>query len=250
MSRKKTSQKTGGPKTEEGRKRSAMNALRHGVLSEKMIVLQSEKMEYYDKLRREYYEELQPVGVMEAELVDEMIWAKWRQRRCITAETASIDMQMDDEAKNLRPDIEDALRTANAIKTLSNESNDLAHLSRYETRFHRMFHRAFRQLLELQDRRKRDGQAIENKQPEPPEQKLPNEPGPLVGRALACGGLKPANQHSKLKVIAAGDEFPPPADSRKLTSHPRTWKPQNCSHTPMSNVQLTDFPQSLRCLAP
>jgi hypothetical protein len=165
MSRRKSTPKTtsaaGGPKTVEGRKRSAMNALRHGVLSDKMIVLQSEKQEYYDKLRREYYEELNPVGLMEAELVDEMIWAKWRQRRCIIAETATIDMQMDDEAAKLRPDIEDALRSAHAIRTISNESNDLAHLSRYETRFHRMFHRAFRQLLELQDRRKRDGQTIE-----------------------------------------------------------------------------------------
>ncbi|HET8550542.1 MAG TPA: hypothetical protein VFL57_21170 [Bryobacteraceae bacterium] len=187
--------RTGGPKTEAGRGKSAANSMRHGVLSNKMIVLQSESNEEYEHLKQSYYEELQPVGLMESELVDEMIWAKWRQRRAITCETAAIDQQMDAEAEDIEEiiiHIDDSTRTAHAIQTLANESNDLALLNRYETRFHRLYHRAFRQLLELQDRRLRlgerapvapalDVQPVESAKPRPAPHprnaKLPNEPG-------------------------------------------------------------------------
>jgi hypothetical protein len=182
--------KKSGPKTEEGRRKSAANSTRHGILSNKAIVLQSESNDEFEDLKRRYYESLVPVGLIESELVDEMILAKWRQRRTITCETATIDNQMDIEAEKLATttiDIDDATRTAHAIQTLANESNDLALLSRYETRFHRMYHRALKQLLDLQDRRKRDGQPVETKKPapapEPENTKLPNEPrSPLSER--------------------------------------------------------------------
>jgi hypothetical protein len=181
----------GGPRTEAGKNKSKWNSMSHGVLSNKMIVLQSESDAEYEHLKQSYYGDLQPVGLMESELVDEMIWAKWRQRRAITTETATIDKQMDKDAKKVEReiiDIDDHTRTACAIQTLANESNDLALLNRYETRFHRIYHRAFRQLLELQDRRKGDGQPVETKPPAPaPEakkQKLPNEPfhPPVAGK--------------------------------------------------------------------
>jgi hypothetical protein len=179
--------KKGGPTTEAGRRKSSANATRHGVLSNKAIVLQSESNEEFEDFKRKYYDSLNPVGFIESELVDEMILAKWRQRRTITCETATIDNQMDIEAEKLAAatiDIDDATRTAHAIQTLANESNDLALLSRYETRFHRMYHRALKQLLDLQDRRKRDGQTVETKAPAPSPQSenanLPNElPAPL-----------------------------------------------------------------------
>jgi hypothetical protein len=188
----------GGPKTEEGRKRSARNAVRHGVLSNKMIVLQSESTEEYEELKRDYYDSLQPANFMERELVDEMIWAKWRQRRSITSETAAIDLQMDRDAKKLEqvvPGVDDSTRTAQAIKTLTDESGELALLSRYETRLSRMYHRALDKLLALQDRRRGEAPPAENKQPAPAsdaqKQKLPNElqPRPVAVEKVIPTGL-------------------------------------------------------------
>ncbi|HET8549256.1 MAG TPA: hypothetical protein VFL57_14680 [Bryobacteraceae bacterium] len=216
--------RSGGPQTHAGKQRSAGNATRHGVLSNKMIVLQSECHEEYEHLRASYYGELQPVGVMESELVDEMIWAKWRQRRAITCETATIDLQMDaeaDEVEQTITDIDDSTRTAHAIRTLANESRDLDLLNRYETRFHRMFHRAFRQLLELQDRRRRDGQPVETKELtpalEPENKKLPNEqPGAPARAAALPENVNLPNEQPKPGPVPV----PNTGQTRRRTPHP------------------------------
>jgi hypothetical protein len=173
---KESRPRSGGPRTLEGRERSSNNSRRHGILSEKIVVLQSESQDDYRQLRRSYYEELRPVGIIEKDLVDDMVWAKWRQLRAMTVETGAIDKQMDDQKEYWEdrcPTVDCETRTAHAIKTLVDESNDLQHLSRYETRFHRMYHRSLRLLVELQERRRRDGQAIEP--PEAEKQNLPNE---------------------------------------------------------------------------
>jgi hypothetical protein len=163
-----------------------------------MIVLQSESREEYEELKRDYYDSLQPANFMERELVDEMIWAKWRQRRSITSETAAIDLQMDRDAKKLEqvvPGVDDSTRTAQAIKTLTDESGELALLSRYETRLSRMYHRALDKLLALQDRRRGEAPPAENKQPAPAsdaqKQKLPNElqPRPVAVEKVIPTGL-------------------------------------------------------------
>jgi hypothetical protein len=201
MNKSKTDAKNGlgGPTSDEGKQRSAANALRHGVLSNKMIVLQSESKAEFEDLKHNYYESLQPANYMEAELVDEMIWAKWRQRRSITSETAAIDMQMDLEKKKVEQkifEIDDSTRTAHAIQSLVNESKDLALYSRYETRLSRMYHRAWDKLLAMQERRRSETQVVETEAqvvetedpapaPQPENKKLPNEPGNGAGSSLS-----------------------------------------------------------------
>src|ERR671933_78538 len=90
--------RSGGPRTEEGKAKSSANSVRHGILSEKIVVLQSEHPEVYNQLKRNYYDSLEPVGFLECELVDDMVWAKWRQMRSVRVETATIDERMDVEA--------------------------------------------------------------------------------------------------------------------------------------------------------
>jgi hypothetical protein len=183
--------KPGGPKTDEGKARSAGNSVRHGVLSEKIVVLQSENPETYNQLRRNYFDALQPVGFLECDLVEDIVWSKWRQIRAMRVETAAIDERMDLDAEYWErqcPTVDPDTRTAHAIKTLVDESNDLQHLSRYETRFHRMYHRSLRQLLELQERRKRDGATA-------PEQPLyPTVEPETETESRSSGSVQPAAQ--------------------------------------------------------
>jgi hypothetical protein len=148
---------------------------------------------------------LRPVGLLETGLVEEMVWAKWRQMRAIRVETATIDERMDDEStywEEVCPNVDDDTRTAHAVKSLVDDSNDLQHLSRYETRFHRMFHRSLRQLLELQEKRRRDGQPVETTtpapEPEPEKVKLPNEQ-PAVA---------PRNFHARQDRLQPRDPVP------------------------------------------
>jgi hypothetical protein len=197
--------RSGGPRTEEGRAKSSGNSQRHGVLSDKIVVLQSENAAAYNELRRNYYDSLKPVGFLETQLVDDIVWSKWRQMRAMRVETAAIDEQMDVDASFWErecPTVDSGTRTSHAIKTLVDESNDLQHLSRYETRFHRMYHRSLRQLLELQEKRRLDGAGSETPEPapapsEPENINLPNEQPasePPVDFAAAPDGFTPRNR--------------------------------------------------------
>jgi hypothetical protein len=120
-------QRSGGPRTEEGKVNSSANSQRHGILSEKIVVLQSENPEAYNQLRRNYFDSLAPVGFLECDLVEDIVWSKWRQMRAMRVETATIDEQMDRQAgywQRVCPTVDSATRTCHAMKTLV-ESNDL-----------------------------------------------------------------------------------------------------------------------------
>jgi len=176
-----SSARRGGPVTEAGKRRSSLNAQRHGLLSS-ALVLHNEDPAHFDHFRRMYLETFQPVGFLELELLDEMVAARWRQRRLWTLETAAVDYEMDIQREESPEDVDhldQPTRTARAIKVLTAESSELQNYNRYESRFHRMYHRALNTLLELQDRRKRDGQPVGNTElsdplPEPASN-LPNE---------------------------------------------------------------------------
>ena len=156
--------RSGGPKTPEGKKRSAANSRTHGILSESIAVLQSESEADWEELLNGYVEEMKPVGFLEARLVQQMAWAEWRQIRAIRVESAAIDRQMDlDDREKWRtdcPTVDDHTRTSYAVQKLVDDSATLQHLSRYETRFNRMYHRALTQLLDLQEKRRHDGAGV------------------------------------------------------------------------------------------
>jgi hypothetical protein len=128
------------------------NARKHGILSNATI-LANEDPKAYRKLMRDHLRHFKPVGPIEKEIVREMVQAKWRQHRVWDAETASIDMQMHLEQGETMAKFErfdEPSRTAHAIKTLSNKSNEMHVYSRYETRHHRMYYRCLNALLNLQ----------------------------------------------------------------------------------------------------
>ena len=92
--------KSNGPKTPEGKAISSANSLRHGMTA-KCILLTNEDPEAYTKLAEAYYEKFQPADDVERDLVDEMIVAKWRQRRDWSNEAALFDLEMDRQTKQL-----------------------------------------------------------------------------------------------------------------------------------------------------
>ena len=58
--------KSRGPKTAEGRARSAQNALKHGMRAQKHLVLPDEDAAEFDALEAALVEELAPVGALQA----------------------------------------------------------------------------------------------------------------------------------------------------------------------------------------
>jgi len=84
---KLTTRRSGGPRTELGKKRASRNALKNGLYS-KVFLLPSESGSDYERFFAEQFEDWQPVGARERLLVEEMASTKWRKRRFLLAERA------------------------------------------------------------------------------------------------------------------------------------------------------------------
>jgi hypothetical protein len=88
-----------GPTTAAGKQRAAMNALRHGLLSQALL-LPGESADDLDELRRGLVEQLQPVGAFETLLVDRIVSCWWRLRRVLAAEGGVFARQIANTRRN------------------------------------------------------------------------------------------------------------------------------------------------------
>ncbi|HEY3454500.1 MAG TPA: hypothetical protein VGK64_07835 [Bryobacteraceae bacterium] len=76
-----------GPRTEEGRAKSALNAVKTG-LTGRTVLLPSDDTAEYDRHVAAFHDEYQPVGLQECELVQSIADTFWRLRRIPILETA------------------------------------------------------------------------------------------------------------------------------------------------------------------
>jgi hypothetical protein len=73
--------KSSGPKTPEGKARSAQNALKHGLRAQKHIVLPGEDAAAFQALEAAVIEELAPEGALQSVLAQRIVAAAWRLSR-------------------------------------------------------------------------------------------------------------------------------------------------------------------------
>jgi hypothetical protein len=78
----------GGPKTPEGKARSRMNGLVHGLRAETLVVLPGESEEKFRRRLEGWFGELAPHGEIERYYAEAAVASSWRRDRCIRAETA------------------------------------------------------------------------------------------------------------------------------------------------------------------
>lgn len=74
-----------GPRSEEGKKKSAMNALTHGMTAESPV-LPTEDSGRFDALRSRMIKDLAPKGALEEQLAEEIVDLTWRLTRARTLE--------------------------------------------------------------------------------------------------------------------------------------------------------------------
>jgi len=127
--------KSRGPKTLEGKQRSSRNARKHGITS-KTLTTDPQSAAEFHALTAEYVADLRPASPAELSLVEQMADATIRRQLAWAAET---------EAWNRALAAHDGCM-ATSFQSLA-ESNELARILRYETRFERQYHRALDQLL-------------------------------------------------------------------------------------------------------
>jgi hypothetical protein len=78
---RKNGAKSRGPKTSEGKTRSAQNALKHGLRAQKYVVLPEEDAVEFGDLEAAMIEELAPVGTLQTVLARRVAVAAWRLAR-------------------------------------------------------------------------------------------------------------------------------------------------------------------------
>jgi hypothetical protein len=160
--------KSRGPVTEQGKLASSRNAFKHGLLSE-TVLLYGEEEETFHAFNLQFIAALQPANAVEEDLVNTMAVARWRRMRIWNLEKTTLELQMDREHdKNPSPACTPEILASLAFTALADNSRSLDLINRYESRYDRQYHRAFRSLRDLR----------KNPQPTPPADAA--EPGPAA----------------------------------------------------------------------
>jgi hypothetical protein len=151
---RQNAQHSTGPKTEEGKKVSALNALRDGFNSP-VDVLPHEDMLAYLGLRKEFKETWQPKGAYEERLVQTMTSQQWRLLRCASIENSMFALGHATLGDKL-PDVDDAAihATLTAARSFMANPRALDTLSRHEYRINRIYQNTLKELLQVQSMRK------------------------------------------------------------------------------------------------
>jgi hypothetical protein len=184
-------QKSTGPRSSNGKSRSAQNALQHG-LTATTLVLPDEDEAAWVALRERMFHYFDPISILEEELVEDLVRVLWRLRRVPQVEAgifqeahhrAAIDgmkealhrMEMDsiddvfpptEEVKKMRQQVADAESalpltvSARGFWQDAQGPNMLGKLTRYETCLENRFHRLLRELERLQAQRV-EGEVVE-----------------------------------------------------------------------------------------
>ena len=182
--------KSKGPKTPEGKQRSRLNAIRHG-LAARTVCLTKEDRPIFEAVVEAYTNRFQPADDIEEDLIEQMVVAKWKQRRCWAMETAALTLEMHRGRPLVKAqfgEIDEVTRQTIAFMSLSEKDDFLKVLARYESSYRRAYHRALKDLRDLQAERKAN---------------LPNEP------------TEPPESHAKhddLDEIELPEDVPPPFD--------------------------------------
>src|SRR5579864_2901030 len=83
---KSNAQKSTGPRTAAGKQRSSLNALRHGLTGQ-TIVLPTEDHAAYQRHSQSFLTEYKPSGATETQLVQSLLDTSWQLNRAAAVET-------------------------------------------------------------------------------------------------------------------------------------------------------------------
>ena len=137
---RENAQHSTGPKTQAGKQRSSLNALRHGLTGQ-IVVMPTEDLQAYQSHLNSFNDEYHPKGATQAHLVQALADASWRLNRVAALETNLLSLAA----------VGDPLADAMAIAaSLESQSKALANLSMHSQRLSRQFERTVAQLRDLQ----------------------------------------------------------------------------------------------------
>jgi hypothetical protein len=178
--------KSHGPKTEEGRRAVSLNAVKHGLTAE-TVVLSNESEEQYEAELQAYLRHFAPANKPEADLVRQLASTHWRLVRYTAIETCLLEVEMKKKREYVDQawkNVDERGRVALAFESLSGAHSPLALLNRYEARLHHEYQRLLKSLVQLQASRQAAEAKLQN-EPKQPSQTAPTPlPSPAAGYPL------------------------------------------------------------------
>jgi hypothetical protein len=143
---RRNAQKSTGPRTPEGKAISSRNSMVHGLTSQSPQ-LPGEDSADLTALRDEYIEHYEPVGPIEADLVERIAIAHYRLKRAARLEITYLDVLMRGQYfARVRPDLTNFDRVAWAW---FGDKNGFARLGAYEARLQREISRCIADLKQM-----------------------------------------------------------------------------------------------------
>jgi hypothetical protein len=199
-----------GPRTEEGKRTSSANSIKHGLTS-KQIVLPGEDPAAYDDLCSSLESEWKPATAQESVLVNQIAQHAWRLERARRVETASFNRFMPalegsprhvgGKLQVVPVDPDEALASA-----FHANAKAFDNLRRYEAAIERSYYKAIAELRKLQSSRQKEEK--ENGFVSQP----PKQPAAAASEIGFVSHNLPQPDHTSVITVANGQGF---------TSNPR-----------------------------
>jgi hypothetical protein len=200
--------KSTGPKTPQGKARSARNALKHGLCAEEFVVLHDEDAQAFAALEASVLEELAPQGALQRFLAGRMVRAAWRLERAERIEIELLEYRMDRDGD-----------LALALIRDGNGTRSLDTLMRYRGSAQAEFYRALRTLKALQVAAKTivapaqpAAEALSPQQRDEPECRT--NPGESASKPADAAGLAPPRPERGDAGPGAPSPSPGPGSTR------------------------------------
>ena len=155
---RRNAQASSGPTTEEGKRRSSQNALRHGLTGQ-VTAMTEEDRTAHDKFCAAMLKDLAPDGAVETQLAQRVATDSWRLNRISAVEDNLFALGFHayvDKVDTEHPEIDAAFAAA---KTFQAEAKQFQLLTLYEQRLNRAVHKNLAALQELQAKRKAEREA-------------------------------------------------------------------------------------------
>jgi len=141
-----------GPATPEGKRRASLNALRHGLTGQ-TVVLPEDDLAAYQKHCAQFHAELKPQSLMETKAVQTIADTYWRLDRIRAMENNLFSLGFHELSSEIACEDPVIHCTLAQAKALDHRGDLLTKLSLYEQRLNRTLEKAKAELKQLQQER-------------------------------------------------------------------------------------------------
>jgi len=154
-----------GPRTDEGKQASRLNAIKHGLLADTVFVPSLDDRDEWERFRADLLESLQPDSALEDLLAERVVGTAWRLARVARYERDAIDDEVEAERLAMEPEAkrQAAQRSYRTMKEIAGTMGRhppqlpnlfmLEQIGRYEGHLHRQFMQCLHELQRVQARR-------------------------------------------------------------------------------------------------